>query len=119
MSKPVGDRKSPSSPPSSEPVEHKTLQLSLRLPLANVVKIEKIKKFIRDRNGVEPDRVEIIRRSLDFGIDQYCKKYDIDLASIKDDGTLEKLVERQYERRRVRETEPKKKPSKQKRRRAA
>lgn len=61
-------------------VAEKTNHLSFRIDVNDRDKIEKIRKSMEARFGILPQRSDVLRKILDFGIEAFCKKNNIDLG---------------------------------------
>lgn len=61
-------------------VAEKTNHLSFRIDVNDRDKIEKIRKSMEARFDILPQRSDVLRKILDFGIEAFCKKNNIDLG---------------------------------------
>lgn len=95
--------KKPTETAESEADLERKLQLSLRLEERTIAKIEKIQDVAEETVGVRPDRTEIIRRALDFGLRKFAEHYEIQIDDAEPSSELRKLVSRQVEQRHERE----------------
>ena len=64
--------------------EH-TTQLSVRVDVKDLARIERIRTRMDDLTGILPQRSDVVRKILMFGIEEYCKQQDIDLDDIAEE----------------------------------
>lgn len=62
-------------------VAEKTRHLSFRIDVEDNARIEKIRAAMEARFGIFPQRSDVLRKILDYGIAAFCKRNDIDLTA--------------------------------------
>lgn len=62
-------------------VAERTRHLSFRIDVDDNAKIDKIRSAMEARFGIYPQRSDVLRKILDYGIEVFCKKNNIALGA--------------------------------------
>lgn len=84
-------------------VSDSTYQLSVRIDTRTLNRIDKIRDTLDEQTGARPQRSDIVRKAIDYGIDVYCKQYNINVSAASastttiDTGTAPPVVREKEE----------------------
>lgn len=61
-------------------VSDETFQLSVRIDKRSLQRIDKVRDKLEKDTGTRPQRSDIVRKAIDYGMDVYVKLYKIEVA---------------------------------------
>lgn len=61
-------------------VSDSTFQLSVRIDTKALSRIDKVRDKLEKDTGARPQRSDIVRKAIDFGMDVYLQKFNIDVS---------------------------------------
>lgn len=64
-------------------VADKTRQLSVRVDDHDLADIDRIREVMLQKTSIKPQRSDVVRLALHFGIDEYKRQHDITLEGIE------------------------------------
>lgn len=78
-------------------VADKTRQLSVRVDDQDIARIDHIREIVQQKTRMKPQRSDVVRLALHYGIDDYCREQGIEegaLATSSPSTTLKKAKKR-------------------------
>lgn len=63
-------------------VAEETQQLSVRLDKQQLMKIDQIRKRMEEAIGIVPQRSDVVRKVIGYGIDEFCSRNHIVLEDV-------------------------------------
>ena len=70
-------------------VSDSTYQLSVRIDTRSLGRIDKVRDILDKQTGARPQRSDIVRKAIDYGMEIYCKLYHIDVGGAAAEPAVE------------------------------